>query len=377
MSVKESLPLTREEGQLKLVTLLQISDLHFGDIDPSTGGAVSPTLVGIHKVIDGLLGHDINSLKRVSRFWINLRNTEQVDTALVVTGDLTTVGKFAQYTTADTYLAKLLDLTSTIPHLPPLGLAVADWKERGIPGNHDHYPGGFKAPNYMFGRPPKNMRRSFLDDYPKISSMKLKSGHVLKFLLIDTDADIWSTGSDRLYARGHFTSHLDKLAKDPKLGDPEMEIRVLCLHHSPAHGEYELGIDPRSRRALNDFIVQQNIAVLLTGHKHTPPLIQTFPAEHLTISRTYLEARCGTTTQQSTLGFSTSTLTRRRPERPDQMPNILLVHRLHLEDGDVYWQTKCFFEIPTGFKEKSYFRASPKIQALPVADSFKVYPLTV
>lgn len=368
---------------MKLATILHISDLHFGDIDTTTGNAVEPKLIGIHKLIDGLLGHDIHSLRRVSQFWLRLREKEKVPTYLVVTGDLTTVGKFDQYAAAETYLSGQLDLTKYVPHLGPIGLSVADWRERGIPGNHDHYPGSFQPPNFMFGRAEKDMRKKFLNDYPRVSSVTLSSGHVLKFLLINTDADVWRVGKNRLWARGAFTSQLDKLDKRPELAkrlgpdDSDNEIRILCLHHSPAHTEWELGIDDQSREALDDFIVKHDVAVLLSGHKHTPPLIQTFPVKHLKITREYLEARCGSTTQQSTLGFSTRTFIGRRPERPDQMPNSLLVHRLYLEGDKVYWTSNYYFEIPTGFKEHSYFHSSPEIRDLPLAGPFKVHPLAV
>jgi len=364
--------------QVQIATFLQISDLHFGDIDPATGNAVQPTLVGIHKVIDGLLGHDIHSLKRISRFWLNLDKDVDVPKALVVTGDLTTVGDFAQYVSADKYLGSQLDLGGFVPNIAPLGLSVSDWGKRGIPGNHDHYPGNFIAPTFMFGRPPKQMRQKFLANYPDVSTLQLKTGHTLKFLLIDTDADVWPTGRNRFLARGRFHSQFGKLITNPALGEPAViEIRILCLHHSPANTADTLGIGSRSRGALNDFIVQQNIAVLLTGHIHSPPLIQTFPAQHLNISRTYLEARCGSTSQQSTLAYSAKTLTGGRPQRPNQLPNSLLVHRLYLEDNEVFWKSEYYFELSTGFLEQSAFHSSPKIRNLKVAAPFKVYPLAV
>lgn len=358
-------------------TLLQISDLHFGDIDPTTGSAIQPALVGIHKVIDGLLGHDINSLKRISRFWLDLDKDVDVPKALVVTGDLTTVGNFAQYVNADKYLRGQLDLRGLVPNIAPLGLSVKDWKARGIPGNHDHYPGDFKPTTLMFGDPPQQTQQSFLNGYPDISTFDLKAGYRLKFLMIDTDADVLTTGVDRFWARGRFHSQLHELTKHPALGDPvEKEIRVLCLHHSPAHTKFELGIAKSSRDALNDFIVQQNVAVLLTGHKHTPPLIETFPALHLNLSRTYLEARSGSSSQQSTPAYYAKTLTGARPQRPNQLPNSLLVHRLYLVDGEVFWKSEYHFELFTGFLEQSKFK-SAKIRNLKGANPFKVYPLDV
>jgi len=49
---------------MSLATLLHISDLHFGDIDPNTGDAIEPTFVGLNEVFDGLLGHSYYSLKK-------------------------------------------------------------------------------------------------------------------------------------------------------------------------------------------------------------------------------------------------------------------------------------------------------------------------
>lgn len=363
---------------MQIGTLLQISDLHFGEIDPSSGNAVQPTLVGMHKVIDGLLGHDILSLKRISRFWLDLDKDVDAPKGLVVTGDLTTVGNFAQYLNANKYLSDQLDLSRSVPNLGPLGLSVKDWKKRGIPGNHDHYPGDFTTTTLMFGDPPQQMQQSFLNGYPDISTMDLKNGYTLKFLLIDTDADVWTTGVGRLYARGRFHSQLHKLSNDPMLGpSAEKEIRVLCLHHSPAHKEFELGIAKYSRGALREFIVQHHVAVLLSGHKHTPPLIQTFPVKHLNIVREYLEARSGSTSQQSTLSYGARTVTGRRPQRPNQLPNSLLVHRLYLENGEVRWKSEYHFELSTGFRPQSDFRSSPNIRDLKVADPFKVHPLVV
>lgn len=226
----------------------------------------------------------------------------------------------------------------------------------------------------MFGNPLKALVNNFLGKYPSITFMDLPSGHRLKFLMINTDADVDGYGQDRFYARGDFNSQLEKL--DPLLDPPdENEIRVLLLHHSPAHRDYSLGISRRSRRALNDFIVKHHIAVLLSGHKHTPPLVKTFAAAHAGINRRYLEARCGTTTQQSTLSFGTTTLTGQRPYRPGQLANTLLIHRLEQQGAEISWNTECYFEIPTGFKEKSTFVQSPAILSIPIETPFKVLPL--
>jgi hypothetical protein len=356
---------------MSLATLLHISDLHFGDIDPDTGDAIEPTFVGLNEVFDGLLGHSYYSLKRVSRFWANLRKNEEP--LLVVTGDLTTVGKIEQFQTASTFLGATVDLSNTIPNILPVGLITAGWRDRAIPGNHDHWPGSCQPPNFMFGAPPKHLWDTFLKLYPVISPpINLSSGHSLRFLMINSDAGISYNGPSRFFARGSFTDQLDELRKGLDVPE-EGEIRVLCLHHSPAVLDYSLGITGLSRGALSDFIIDHNIAVLLTGHKHTPPLVKRFPASHL-ISREFLEARCGTTTQQSTFSYETRTLTGKRSQRPGQLPNALLVHRLSEQDGAIWWETECYFELSTGFKERSTIGTNV-IRGITVETPFKVWPL--
>jgi len=362
---------------MRLATFLQISDLHFGDIDRQTGNAVQASKVGLHKVFDGLLGHSLRSLIRVERFWQRLHDDEQA--GLIVTGDLTTVGNIIQFRTATTYLEDTLDLSTVMlpPVPPPVGLKDTEWKDRTIPGNHDHWPGSCKPPNFMYGPPSTEMATDFLDGYPRVSQFPLLGGYEVKFILIKTDGDVspYLPSLDRLLAKGEFTSQLKELARDYNLGLPnENEIRVLCLHHSPAYRGRSLEIKSLSRDALNDFIVDYNIAVLLTGHVHVPPLIQTSPAQHLGIKRTYLEARCGTSSQQSTLRYTTTTPTGKRPQRPDRLPNSLLVHRLIKEGTEIFWHTECYFEMPTGFKELSQI-TSPILSNISIGTPFKVLPL--
>lgn len=99
---------------MRLATFLHISDLHFGDIDPQTGNAVEPKFVGFHEVFDGLLGHSYHTLKRLSSFWSKLIRREREHVYLIVTGDLTTVGKVEQFGMASEYLGGMLDLTSAL-----------------------------------------------------------------------------------------------------------------------------------------------------------------------------------------------------------------------------------------------------------------------
>jgi hypothetical protein len=170
---------------------------------------------------------------------------------------------------------------------------------------------------------------------------------------VDTDADVYPYGPNRFLARGDFASQLRDLAAMLGVPGPN-EIRVLCLHHSQSYRNklsrgHACEMDTHSRNSLNDFIVAHDVAVLLCGHVHDPPLVQSFTANHLKRSVEFLEARCGTTTQLSTLPHTWRTILGRRPRRPKRWPNSLLVHRLNQDGGEIYWNTEIYLEKPQGF----------------------------
>lgn len=323
---------------MRLATFVHISDLHFGDIDQVSFDARAPGLWAKHSAFDGLLGHSYNSLQRVEQFFTQMQKAE--DAELIVTGDITTVGHTDQFDSAISFLEDILR--------PPkgnyLGLRVRNWRSKAVPGNHDHWPGHAG----IWGNPTSGLFIAF-PVMPYIATpIRLPTGHELRFICLDTDADVSPYGTNRFLARGAFTSHLSHLASN--LGIPSSkEIRVLCLHHSQELRGTALEIDSFSRDSLNDFIVAHDIAVLLCGHVHTPPLVKSFNATHLMRTVEYLEARCGTSTQTSTLPHSWRTILGRRPKRPKQMPNSLLVHRLILEGAEIYWDTEVYMERPQGF----------------------------
>lgn len=199
----------------------------------------------------------------------------------------------------------------------------------------------------MFGGPTAGLAQCFGTSLQS-SVVPLSSGHRLHFLRIDSDADVWPHGASRLLARGSFKPQLKQLSASLNVPERE-EIRVLLLHHSYAHKGKTLAINSSSRAALNDFIVDHNIAVLLCGHVHQPPNVVVLTATHNKQSVLFLEARCGTTTQVSTFPYDASTLLNRRPVRPDHWPNSLLVHRLLFKSGKLIWETEIHLERPTKF----------------------------
>ncbi len=269
-----------------LQTFLHVSDLHLND-QPLVFPDPPPPWFSLRRHFDGLLGHSSGSLYRLYYFW---RAQLEARAQLIVTGDLTRVGKTAQFDMADEYFGSTL----APPIADYLGFGDRDWVKRAIPGNHDHWPG---LPIIL--GPPRSGLGKYFSHVPTHTNppINLGSGRSLCFFWINSDADIAYEGKSRLFAIGAFRSQLKKL--DTMLGSAKpngSEIRVLCLHHSRAWRKRVLGMKKSSRRALDDFIIRHDIAVLLTGHVHDP-ILDSFPLG--TRSGEVLEARCGTTSQAS------------------------------------------------------------------------------
>ena len=337
---------------MRLLTMVHISDLHLGRMGKSGFDARAPKLWAKWKHFDGLLGHSYLSLVRLEQLFSRLRTEEQA--VLVITGDLTTVGNSDEYATARDYLGNILK--------PPkgnyLGLKDAKWKDLCIPGNHDHWPG---AP-IIIGPINGDLSKTF-GSLPQQKVMALSNGNKLRFLRIDSDANVSPYGSDRILARGSFKSQLKELAST--LGVPEEnEIRALLLHHSYSKTGTILAMNKDSKAALHDFILDHDISVLLCGHVHQPPLVKVRRVSRLKQTTHFLDGQCGTTSQRSTVPYDWTTVLGNRPTDEDHWPNSLLVHRLSEGGGDVSWETEIYLERSDGFfpADQVLSRPVPNIQ---------------
>src|SRR2546426_567955 len=118
---------SEEATGMALATFVHVSDLHFGDVDPPTFDAVAPNLWAKCHWFDGLLGHSGRALGSLDAFFNNLRENlrEAEPVRLLVTGDVTTVGKEKQFEMADRYLSAYV----APPEGNYWGLAAADWGE--------------------------------------------------------------------------------------------------------------------------------------------------------------------------------------------------------------------------------------------------------
>lgn len=337
-------------------TFIHISDLHLSEI--SEEERKTRKLSWKKFRFDGVLGHSENSLRNLDDF-VYSRSREERDVLLIVTGDLTAIGKEQEFEIANEFLGS--------SHQPPkggeVGLGVSNWARWAIPGNHDHWPGRVT----IVGRPTKGLKKYF-PELPLIEPVvPLGDGRQLRFLRIDSDADVAPYSSERIGAIGSFVSQLDRLSGMlAVLGRRENEIRVLCLHHSAIHRGRILEINAQSRKELFQFLLANHVAVVLCGHIHRPPWIQTFPVTRpMAPGRTVVvEACCGTTTQFD------PTIARQK-EFGDLLhwQNSLLVHRLSEVRGEIHWSSEIYLESRSGFVRADHLRDD-----IEATIDFKVWP---
>jgi 3',5'-cyclic AMP phosphodiesterase CpdA len=323
----------------RLLTLLHVSDLHIGPVDPGSGNsAVAPLFTRLFSNFtwfDGLLGHHARGLVDLRAFYRHLQPERPL---LLVTGDLTRAGDGSEFDNADDFLVSQLDLNP--PHGNFVGLHHRGWLNYAIPGNHDHWPGTptiwggphpalhVYCPQRSFVRPPINLGNS----------------RILQIAGIDTDADVGARSLSRARGLGRFQSELPAL--ELQLGPKRPEhVRILLMHHSWFHQGRTLALDGASRAALAQFLVNNGIQVVLTGHIHTSYLgaFQPQPGQPHTV----WECRCGTTAQADQVPYTWRTPGGAFPQR-NWPANALLVHRLRAENGQTFWDVETFVRSRAG-----------------------------
>jgi hypothetical protein len=366
-----------------LRTFIQISDLHMGDLD--AGGQLvhdrgMRTLWTLFSLFTGMAGHETKALVHLTEFYQKMRD-EDPNVALLVTGDLTSTGKQSQFDRAVQFLGDVLPPPSPRGQ----GLQTGTWLEeatRGtpvgphqvIPGNHDHWPGRLF---WVVGRP-RPWMRTWARDLPLLqqtpiplqgNDVALQRKNVrLRFLCLNSDADVWGWGPERVLGRGSFRTQLRRLEDDLSASEPPdpNEVRVLLVHHSLLYraGSHEdkppsglgqvwqacqkglglLEMNKASRRRLGRLMGQLDIPVLLTGHTHKASVRRwcaLSPARGRPLP--FLEACCGTTTQLNKVPRKWRSLFSRRgrdPRARELDTNTLLVHRVSATGGQIRWRTE-------------------------------------
>lgn len=368
-----------------LQTFVQISDLHFGDLDAKGSlvhGRAAQILWTMMPLFAGLAGHEQQALKDL----VDLQGKLPPDAFWLLTGDLTSLGRISQLRLAEDFVCG--EIPATPPDLP-VGLHTGNWlrkalqthvaseNNQAIPGNHDHWPG--RA--FYLGRPRK-LVRDWAGKFPvRQNTMTLaRSKDIygvpvkLRFLTLNSDASVWSFGLERILARGSFQSQLrtlKSLLQDHVPQDPN-EVRVLLVHHSLVYRALSdprlqsarnassaarlwdrllrrlgmLEINKATRWQLHRVLGQFNIPVLLTGHTHlqSVQLGWAFSPERGSPMQ-LLEACCGTTTQLNDV--PTKWITPFQHLRSRKLDaNSLLVHSLMAKDKGIYWKTESWVRAP-------------------------------
>ncbi|WP_197455477.1 metallophosphoesterase family protein [Stieleria neptunia] len=327
----------------RLATFVQISDLHFASIDPRTGAQVVPAWLNKMwanvSIFDGLLGHSHKSLVQLSRYVASMRRRENAE--VIFTGDVTSCGRPDQFDLADDYLATQL--------LPPIGnhigLHASTWRDLGIAGNHDQWPGN----GWMLGNP-NGAVNIYFSGLPDVSQTRpLPDGRLIRFVRIDSDADISPHSLNRAMARGAFQSQLmvaDKMLDG--LGRCADEIRVMLIHHSYQCRGKTLSMKSASHQALSHFLADHRISVVMTGHLHVPLVHRFVPP--VPESNRVLETRCGTTTQADRVPLEWKSIRGKFPKRAFPK-NTLLLHRLFADSrGQVFWSVEVIERTRVEFK---------------------------
>ena len=342
----------------RLLTLLQISDLHFAAIDPATGdpvqNAAAIALWANSSRFDGILGHHRRGLQHLHRFYWDLVAKGE-EPRLLVTGDVTSFGHGDQFDSANDYLVSQVDLNP--PQCNYVGLHVNDWRDYAIPGNHDTFPG---LP--VIVGPSTAAFGAYFPQLPLVCPpIPLPTGQTVIIAGVNSDADVSAWGKKRLLARGSFCSQLGALIQvlNPLTAE---EIRVLLVHHSWHHQGFSLRMDTGSRQALAELLVDENFKVILTGHTHQG-VMEIFEPR-LDSTHQVLEARSGTTVQIDSVPLNWRTLFGRRPKK--NLPkNTLIVHRLYDTGSQIVWHCVGYVRTRSGFC---------KIQAKTAERSLAVWP---
>lgn len=323
-----------------LLTLLHISDLHFGH-PAAEAGALPPVDWKRHfSIYDGFMGHHTDALIHLTAFAKTLRRTDPAHKPLlVVTGDLTAGGRAQEFQQAKAFLESSYDLNAV-----RVGMNESGFLSRCIPGNHDHWPGTGK----VVGPPTPDLTNLFTDLPMPLFEVALPGDKVFQLFGINSDANVSDTGFNRRWARGQFVSQLTQLEGVPPATG--REIRGLLVHHSPSYSSVlkplALAVGPASRRALASWIARKGISVMLTGHIHKAAGVITRVSDGGT-TWDVLEARCGTTTQLDRIPVAWAAAGMLRPLR---LPfNSLIVHRLVAYGAEIRWEAEHFERKNEGF----------------------------
>jgi hypothetical protein len=116
----------------------------------------------------------------------------------------------------------------------------------------------------------------------------------------------------------------------------DTDVKVLLVHHSWFYRGSILEMDSGSKTALEAFVNNHGIHVLLTGHTHGPFIGRVGAS---TNGSTY-EFCCGTTTQLDHIPYDWSRLMGGMPKQRKWPENTLILHRIVEDDQKLKWRAQ-------------------------------------
>jgi len=291
------------------INVVHVSDIHFAaSFLPGRGNPAGRATI---RPIHGLESHDPIVCEYLRHRLVRLEPKWRGSVKLLaVTGDLTVKGHDGEFSQALTFLSGEISTSFTAR----VGLGPFQFKEMlAIPGNHDHWGGGWLTQWFLRGVQHRIHGNFFpgaagqgwwAREYPD------PSGHfTLQLLGLDSSAG----GQLNLLAKGQLngqdvTALKQQLADwDARQGAPQNVARLLMVHHGSnmpglIWNKATHSLDKSSLDHIDD-LRKAGVQRVLTGHIHSP-------------HRSDFELRSGTTLQESKKGgqsFFTHELTWRNP----------------------------------------------------------------
>src|ERR1044072_6315411 len=259
-----------------LLKMIHVSDFH----------------VGKRSFIYGLQGHDEVARSALANL---LHGENDLDDAgMIFTGDLTALGRQSEFRRGRETLSRLL----------PRRRPRAEFLEYAIPGNHDRWNGGPPVRGGRYLQPQKHHgARMFKTEELRRAPLSPEHGIHVDVIAVDSDSEVFFPERvDRwlaILACGEYAEQADRLSANSSQSAGErkgLRILIILIHHSPSFisklrrfwsGTQALfdgapppqEIGPRSQEALERLMRSADVAVVLSGHIHTPaivPLAQSF-----------------------------------------------------------------------------------------------------
>jgi hypothetical protein len=322
-----------------MTSFLQISDLHFGEIDPQTGDSVTDSTVQAlamtWELWQGCIGHHARGLRELDAYLKGLRaNQEHIN--LIVTGDYSVCGGIKELEIAYHYIYSRIDLQPPRQFLAGLQMgAHGAGQVIGLPGNHDHW-GGLNSPfSPLSSDFPASLFKNNIPLFPYLQPGPQVGNRNILFIGVSSDADVIPGTPKRWLAHGDFVSQLNALAGHPQLGpNPNRELRILVIHHALHHKGKFLRVTKASAAALKAFLTTNGIQVMLTGHTHRPH----FGTVASAVPVPTHELCCGSTTQIDSPPSGWLNLHNQTPSVKFAR-NSLLMHRLQPHGPQTLWTT--------------------------------------